>query len=186
MRSYPYTIDNGAGERLTFQRLVPTARGGRVEGENVVSPGAGPPMHVHYLQDEGFTVVHGRLGVQRPGAAPEFAGAGETVVFLAGEPHRFWNAGDGELRCAGFMEPAGNAEFFLEALFDFQRANGGARPSLFDVAFLTRRYRAEFGMLEIPAVVQRLLFPLIVAVGRKLGRYDKYANAPEPMRAGRG
>jgi hypothetical protein len=34
-RSYPYphTIDNGAGERITFLRRVPGRNGDRVEGE---------------------------------------------------------------------------------------------------------------------------------------------------------
>ena len=50
--TYPHTIDNGAGERLTFLRRVPTDRGERLEVENVVGPGAGPPMHVHHYQEE--------------------------------------------------------------------------------------------------------------------------------------
>ena len=44
--TYPHTIDHGAGERITFLRRVPVATGHPVEGENVASPGAGPPMHV--------------------------------------------------------------------------------------------------------------------------------------------
>ena len=37
-------------------------------------------------------------------------------------------------------------------------------------------------MSEIPTVVQRLVFPVLVAVGRVLGKYGKYADAPEPVR----
>jgi hypothetical protein len=59
--------------------------------------------------------------------------------------------------------------------------NGGTRPSAFDAAFLTRRYRSEFAMVEIPAVVQRVVFPLQVMAGRLLGRYRKFADAPEPV-----
>ncbi|MGZ8379900.1 MAG: cupin domain-containing protein, partial [Gemmatirosa sp.] len=65
--TYPHTIDNGAGERLTFLRRVPGVRGDRLEGENVVAPGAGPPMHVHYWQEEALTVQRGRIGYQRLG-----------------------------------------------------------------------------------------------------------------------
>ena len=39
-------------------------------------------------------------------------------------------------------------------------------------------------MVEIPAAVQRFLFPVQVAFGTLLGRYRKYANAPEPLRRG--
>jgi len=182
MYSYPHSIENGAGERLTFSRRIQEPDGDRVVGEALVAPGAGPPMHVHYLQEEGFTVVRGRIGFQRAGQEPQFAGAGETVVFRAGEPHRFWNAGDDELCCTAYVKPAGNVEYFLGALFASQKNNGGRRPKLFDVAFLTRRYRGEYRMLVIPAPIQRFIFPLLVAIGSMLGKYAKYNDAPEPLR----
>jgi quercetin dioxygenase-like cupin family protein len=181
MREYPYIIENGAGERLTFARRIQEPGGDRLEGENVVAPGAGPPMHVHYFQEEALTVVQGRMGFQRPGEEPAFAGEGETVVFRAGEAHSFWNAGQSDLRCTAYIKPAGNVEYFLEAIFASQRSNGGRRPALLDVAFLTRRYRTEFAMLAVPALAQRFVFPVLVAVGRVLGKYAKYADAPEPM-----
>ena len=180
--TYPHTIDNGGGERLTFLRRVPGPRGDRLEVENVVAPGAGPPMHVHHHQDEALTVVEGRLGWERPGQAPGFAGPGETVVFAAGDPHRFWNAGDGDLRCRGHIEPADSIEYFLGQLFASARRRGGARPDPFDAAFLAHRYRREFTLVEIPAPVRRVVLPLQVAVGTALGRYRRYADAPEPVR----
>ncbi len=61
-------------------------------------------------------------------------------------------------------------------------AQRGSRPSLLDAAFLARRYRDEFGLVEIPAPVQRLVFPVLVAIGTLLGRYDRYTDAPEPVR----
>jgi hypothetical protein len=59
---------------------------------------------------------------------------------------------------------------------------GGSRPDPFDASLLTRRYRSEFAMVEIPALVQKLVFPLHVALGSLLGKYRKYADAPEPVR----
>lgn len=180
--AYPHTIENGAGERLTFLRRVAGPTGDRLEVENVVSPGAGPPMHVHYYQEEALTVQQGRIGYQRPGAPPQFAGPGDTVTFKAGEVHRFWNAGDDDLRCTGYVTPADNLEYFLTELYASMQRSGGARPDPFDAAFLVRRYRSEFAMAEIPVAVQRLVFPVQVAVGRLLGRYGRYADAPEPVR----
>ncbi len=178
MPDYPLTIENGAGERLVFLRRVPGRTGERVEGEAFVAPGAGPPMHVHFQQAECFTVLRGRIGFQRVGQAPEYAEAGATVLFPPGEAHRFWNAGEDELHCAAWIEPAGNAEFFLGALFASQRANGGRRPSLLDLAFLCRRYRTEYAFLAIPAPVQAIGFPILLALGTLLGRYARYADAP--------
>ena len=96
--------------------------------------------------------------------------------------HKFWNAGEDELRGTGYVEPADNIEYFLTALYESMRKSGGHRPDPFDAAYLTRRYRSEFGMAEIPAPVQRFVFPVVVAVGRLLGKYKKYADAPEPVR----
>jgi quercetin dioxygenase-like cupin family protein len=87
---YPHTIENGSGERLTFLRRVATQAGDRLEVENVVNPGAGPPMHVHYFQTESVTIQEGRIGYQRPGQPPAYAEAGATVTFLPGDAHNFW------------------------------------------------------------------------------------------------
>ena len=61
-------------------------------------------------------------------------------------------------------------------------AERGERPNPLDAAFLAQRYRAEFGLAEVPVAVQRILFPIMVAVGTLIGRYSKYADAPEPVR----
>ena len=180
--SYPHVAETGGGERLVFSRRVPGVNGERVIGENLVSPGSGPPMHVHYLQTEALTVLEGRMGYQRLGEAEQFAGPGEEVVFAAGEAHRFWNAGDSDLRCSAWVEPPDNIEYFLTELFDSTRRNGGHRPHPLEAAFLLTRYRSEFGMPAIPAPVQRFVFPLLVMIGRLTGRYSRYRDAPEPVR----
>ena len=179
---YPHTIENGAGERLTFLRRLRGRNGDRLEVNVVSAPGSGPPMHVHHLQTEAMTVAEGRIAYQYLGESPRYAGPGESVVFPAGAPHRWWNPDDVPLRAHGYVEPADNIEFFLSAIFDAQQRGGGARPVIWDVAFLASRYRREFAMLEIPALVQRLVFPVIIAVGRLLGRYARYADAPAPVR----
>ena len=180
MSIYPVTIENGAGDRITFVRRVRGASAERLEVEHALVPGGGPPMHVHHRRTETLTVREGRLAWQRPGEAPSYAGPGETVVFAPGEPHRFWNPGEGVLRCASAIEPAGNAEYCLAALYDSQKRSGGRRPNPFDAAFLTRRFRGEFGMM-IPPLVQRFVFPLLLAIGWLLGKFDRYADAPRPV-----
>ena len=180
--TYPHTIDNGAGERLTFLRRVPGTLGDRLEVENVVKPKAGPPMHIHHYQAEALTVTSGRIGYQRPGQPAQYAGAGATVSFSPGEAHKFWNAGDDDLLCTGYVEPADNLEYMLGAIYASTKRTGKGAPDPFDAAFLMRRYRSEFSMVEIPVAVQRFVFPLQVFIGRLLGKYRKYADAPEPVR----
>ena len=180
MFPYPHTIENGLGEHLTFLRRVSTPHGEALEVENRVQPGSGPPMHVHYHQEEALTVVQGRIGYQVLGQEPRYAGPGETVSFAAGEMHRFWNAGDDELRCTGYIRPPDSIEYFLRGLYESQKRTGTERPDPFDAAFLAWRYRGEFGMHDIPRAVQRFVFPVLVFVGRLLGKHRKYADAPEP------
>src|SRR4030095_15838752 len=91
--NYPHTIENGGGEKLTFVRRVNDGTGDYLEVENVVQPNAGPPMHVHFKQEESITVVKGKIGIQHLGGKEMFFGEGETVTFKPGEAHRFWNAG---------------------------------------------------------------------------------------------
>ena len=81
----------------------------------------------------------------------------------------------------GWVKPPHNLEYFLTALFDATRRNGRGRPGLYDAAFLMTRYRSEFGNRAVPAPVQTLVFPLVVLLGRILGRYDHFRGAPTPL-----
>jgi len=179
--SHPHTIDNGAGERLTFVAFSRDERGDYIECRNSVDPGAGPPMHVHHLQEEGLTVERGTIGYRSDGGAENTAGPGETVVFAPGEAHRFWNAGDDELVCTGFVRPPGNLEYFLTEIYASMRRKRADRPGALDGAYLGHRYRTEFEMTEVPRPIRRLAFPLIVGVGRLLGLHRRVADAPEPL-----
>ena len=181
MSTHPHTIDNGAGERLTFVAVRSDDRGEYIEVRNSVAPGAGPPMHVHHLQEEGLTVERGTIGYQSQGGPERTAVPGESVTFAPGEAHRFWNAGDDELVCSGFVRPPDNFEYFLTEVYASMRRGGGDRPGLFDGAYLGHRYRSEFEMVDVPAPVRRLLFPVIAAAGRLLGLHRRFPDAPEPV-----
>ena len=181
MHTYPHTIENGSGERLTFLGVVHDETGDRLEADARALTGAGPPMHVHYLQEEAMTVVAGTLGFQILGEPSRYAEPGETVIFAPGVGHRWWNAGTNELHCTGWAKPPHNVEYFLTAIFESMKGSGRNRPGIFDAAFLLTRYRSEIGMLEIPALVQKVAFPIVLTLGRLLGKYEKFKAAPEPI-----
>lgn len=176
---YPVTIDSGHGERLTF--LGRELRDGveYVQVENQVSPGAGPPMHVHHQQHESLHILEGKMGIEVLGQQPYFLQKGESATFEAGIAHRFWNAGESTLYCKGEIWPPHNIEYFLGEIYRSSRENGNGRPGAFDSAYLLRKYHTEFDMLAIPAFVKKVIFPIVLFFGQISGKGKRYQNAPE-------
>lgn len=178
---HPHTIENGTGEKLIFKGIVKEPDGDRLEVENYVLPNAGPPMHVHFKQDEALTVVQGRMGTQVLGEEPKYLEAGESAIFNRGVPHKFWNAGTEPLICTGWVKPADNMEYFLTEIYKSMDANGGQRPGAFDAAWLLNRYGSEYDMLEIPAFVKKVIFPIALFFGKLTGKHRKFDGAPPPL-----
>jgi quercetin dioxygenase-like cupin family protein len=181
MTTYPATIDSGHGERLTF--LGHTFKDGvdYLDMENCVSPGSGPPMHVHFKQTESVTVTEGLMGVEIPGEELHYFKEGETAFFKCGVIHRFWNAGNTTLKCKGQVWPANNLEYFLTQVYRSIKANKHGRPGTFDAAWLLARYKTEFDMVGIPPLVRKLIFPVAIFTGRLRGLDRKYKGAPSPV-----
>lgn len=179
--TYPHTIDNGGGEQLTFVRLVKHNEGDYLEVENFVKPMSGPPMHVHFKQEESITVVKGQIATQIHGEEPKYFEAGDTVTFKAGVYHKFWNSGLEPLICRGFVKPANNIEYFLTQIYASTKANGGVRPATFDAAYLLNRYKSEFDMIDVPAFVKKIVFPLTLFFGKLQGKHKKFKDEPEPL-----
>lgn len=180
--TYPHIIDNGSGETLTFTQVVQEPDGDRVLGEASVLPGSGPPLHVHWLQDECFTVVKGKMGYQVQGGPEQFAGEGESILFKRGVAHRFWNAGEDTMQCKAWVKPAHNFVYFLSSIYAAQKKSGSPRPDKFDAAYLLRRYRSEYDMLGIQVFVKKILMPLTYYIGKIFGKYGHFKDAPEPLR----
>jgi quercetin dioxygenase-like cupin family protein len=179
----PHTIQNCNGEKLTFLEVIKEHDGDKVLVENFVTPQSGPPMHTHFMQDEALTVVSGRLAYQVKGQPIQYAGEGETIEFKRGTPHRFWNAGEEVLHCTGWVKPANTIVFYLTAVYDAQNKSGSERPEAFDGAYLLTRYASEYEMADMPWLVKKMIIPLTYFVGRLLGKYKHFKNAPEPLKA---
>jgi quercetin dioxygenase-like cupin family protein len=177
----PRTIDNGHGERLTFLEVVDHPEGETLLVANEVAPGCGPIMHLHHAQEEALTVRTGLLGYQFQGGPEQTACPGETVVFPAGRPHRFWAAGDETLRCDGYVRPPDNAVWFLSEIYRSTAESDRGRPDDFDAAFLLGRYRGEYDLPGIPSPIRRFVFPVLRVLGRATGKFKRFDSAPEPV-----
>ena len=178
---YPHIIENCIGEKLIFKELQKEPDGDRLIVENYVTPTNGPLMHVHWLQDESMTVVNGKIGYQVQGQPEQFAGEGETVLFKRGVAHRFWNAGEEVLHCKGWLKPANTIVFFLSSIYAAQNKSGKSEPEVFDGAYLLTRYSSEYDLPEIPPFVKKIIIPITYFIGRVLGKYKHFRDAPEPV-----
>lgn len=178
----PHTIENGLGEKIVFQEIIPEHGVEKLIVKGYCAPGGGPAMHVHYLQDEGFTVVKGNLSYEIQGKKPVQVSVGQSVVFPRGVPHRFWNDGKEELEIQGWLQPANNVVFFLSTLYAAQKKAGSDRPELFDAAFLSTQYKSEFEATSIPLFVRKVIMPLTYIIGKLSGKYKKFKNAPAPFK----
>jgi len=139
----------------------------------------GPPLHIHFRSREEGIVKGGTLGVH-VGKQKTVVQPGGSIVLPAGVVHNWWNAGDDMLVFSGQAIPAGDLDRFLQALFAVLNADPSGKPSLFYIAHVLWRHRQTQAVLVPPRAVQRVVFPLIVFVGRILGKYrgDNWPGSP--------
>lgn len=168
---------NKNGETLTITKSAAETNGMITEFEGSDEPGVGPPMHVHFKQEEWVKVTRGRMRVKTPDK--EFSlTEGEEYTFAPGEPHQFWNEGDTIMRYTGHVKPSNNYEYFISHIYKSANEANDDKPGPFDAAFLLTKYRSEMDMLVIPKPVKVIIFPILLAIGKLTGKYKKYADAP--------
>ncbi len=177
----PHIIKNPLGEELTFHRMEVEDGEEKLIIETYVPPHARPIMHTHHVQDESLTVLHGKMAYQLGDGEVNYATIGQTVMFKRGIPYRFWNAGEDELNCFGWIKPAYNIIFYLTALYNAMNESGSEKPEQFDGAYLLYRYRKEHEMPELPKFVKAFVIPATYTIGKMTGRYKKFEHAPAPL-----
>jgi quercetin dioxygenase-like cupin family protein len=130
----------------------------------------GPPLHVHYCEDEEGTVVGGTLAAEVDGRVIRVE-AGGMVSLPMGSAHRWWNDGEDVLVFEGIAKPVVDLDVFLAAAFDVINSGPAGRPPLFYLAHLAWRHRKTQTTLFAPAWVRAVFVPVLVLVGSMLGRY---------------
>ena len=90
------------------------ATGGRYAlWEAVVTPGGGPPPHVHSREEEGFYVLEGEITFTM-GDQRLVATTGTFANLPVGAPHSFKNEGGRPARMLISVAPAGLEQMFFE------------------------------------------------------------------------
>jgi quercetin dioxygenase-like cupin family protein len=181
------TIENPVtGERIVFHQTSRETNGEAVVFETFVKPdGFVAAGHVHPKQQERFEIVSGTLGL-KVGGEEIVASPGETLTVPAGTPHRFWNAGDDEVRFHCEVRPALQFEQLLETMFALAadgKTNEKGMPNILRLAVIAR---AHFDVVRLPfppAFVQRLGLALGAPLGQLVGYRPTYVRTAEPVAA---
>lgn len=175
------TLENRhTGEILRMRRLRD------VEGQMIMTidgslpPGkSGPPPHVHFHEHEEGIVQSGTLGAQ-VGDKRIVVPAGGTAVLPAGVVHSWWNAGKDMLEFNGRVIPVVDLDRYLQAIFAVVNASTSGRPSIFYMAHVMWRHRHTQALATPPRAIQRIVVPVVLLVGRILGKYrgDSWPGSP--------
>jgi mannose-6-phosphate isomerase-like protein (cupin superfamily) len=134
--------------------------GARVVADFAVERGGFVPggEHVHDICAKHFDVQKGRITFRVDGEE-QTLGPGEQLTVRPGSWHRWWNAGDGEVRIRARVEPARR---FEEAILVFwglcadDHTNAKGTPSPLCGAVTATRYRDELRLRgRLPEEVMR-------------------------------
>ena len=141
---------------------------------------SGPPLHVHFHQREEGHVKAGTLAAQ-VGKEKIVVPAGGTAAFAAGTLHKWWNGGDDLLEFSGQAIPAVDLDRYLQAVFAVVNASPTGRPSIFYIAHVLWRHRNSQLIVTPAPAIQRIFFPVILFIGRVLGKYrgSSWPGSPE-------
>jgi mannose-6-phosphate isomerase-like protein (cupin superfamily) len=133
--------------------------------------------HIQLNQEERFTILSG-TGTYRLNGLDRTARAGEVIVVPPGTPHRNpWNEGDEELLFRHETSPNLGSEIFFESLFSLARDGRTDKKgdvSALQVIVIGAGLKSQTYTTGIPVSIQRLMIPVLAALGRWLGYPARY------------
>ena len=161
------TVVRGPHTRIHFERTSADTEGALLRFEETYQVGPQrPPMHLHAVQTERFTVLRGTLGV-RVGGETRTLGPGDVAEVPPGTPHTLWNAGDQVCVHRVEMMPALAMEDFFHAIVTLE-AEGGVPPkSLAQAGRIAALFLRHGNQLAgVPWPFQRALLGTLVSISR--------------------
>ena len=175
-------VSRHTGERLVLHRALGLDGVEEIHLAGSLPPHqAGPPLHQHAFEDEHGQVLSGTLSATVDGKTITIAAEG-SARFPRGSAHRWWNDGDTKLTFRGVATPAVDLDRFLQALFEVVNAGAAGRPPLFYLAHALYRHRKTQTALIIPPLLQFVMLPIVIGLGKILGKYQGSAWPGCPIR----
>lgn len=180
-------VDNPvSGERIVFRKTASDTGGELLSFDLYLTPdGHVPGPHVHPIVSETFTVLEGRLAIQK-GLRKVVAEPGDSLTVRPGTVHRFANAGPEPTHVLVEVRPALRMEELLEATAEMAHegrtlANGMPKP--LDFAVFLQEFEREVSVPFIPRALVRLLVAPIARLARSRGLGRRYERTPRRLAA---
>lgn len=177
----PLTLYNPVtGERFTATATSASTGGAYAEAKGYLPAGTRPPgIHRHRHQDEVVTVLTGRI-CARVGKEVREYGPGERATLPRGQWHDFWVVGDEPCEAVLRATPALGLELLVQTLAGLAsegKVDKRGRPRVLQGAVIGRYFQEVAEFKTPPPAVQRLMFPVLTALGRRRGLrpyYDRH------------
>ena len=169
------------GERLVFHETSAETNGERVVFETIVQPGGFvAAAHLHPFQTERFEVLAGTVGMRRGKEKVELH-AGDVVDVESGTAHKFWNAGDDEVRFVCTVTPALEFERLIATMYSLAAAgktNKKGMPNPLRLAVIANHHFDDVRLPTIPQALQKLGLAFGAPAGRILGYGPTFDPVP--------
>src|SRR5206468_6875862 len=120
--------------------------------------GAVAAAHQHPYQVERFEVLAGTMGMRRGKEKVELK-PGEVVIVERGVSHKFWNAGDDELRFTCTVTPALQFERLIATMYSLASAgktNKKGMPNPIRLAVIANHHFDDVRLPGVPHFLQKL------------------------------
>lgn len=164
------------GEQVTFVRTASDTDGEYLELEVALPPrGDGPPLHSHLTFTEEFTCIEGTLSITHGKQNLELA-PGESAIVAVGTNHTFTNNADVPLRFGVTLTPPSLFEESMRVHYGLMDDGlTDDKGALTDKAHLAFILLAQDTLIAgVPRKLQRWLFRVLVARGKKRGAFDGF------------
>jgi mannose-6-phosphate isomerase-like protein (cupin superfamily) len=174
------TIHNPVtGERINFLATSADTDGEAVVIEVLVQPhGFVAAAHVHPSQSERFAVAAGTLAL-KVGRKRLALGPGDVAMVEPGTRHKFWNAGEEQVRFVCEVRPALQFESLLETMFALAADGKTSRKGMPNSLRLAVIANAHFDTVRLPfppAWMQKAGLVLGAPLGRLAGYEATYTG----------
>ena len=165
------------GERLRFLETSRETGGEYVLVECTVQPnGFVAAAHVHPHQSERFEIEAGTIAFKVDGQEI-VARPGESVFVPAGSSHKFWNAGDADVRFRCTVTPALQFERLIATMYSLAadgKTNKKGMPNPLRLAVIANAHFDDVRLPFPPAWMQKVGLAMGAPLGRMLGFGPNY------------